>query len=285
MERHYECFFLDRGKPMSEVENKQSVSPPDFGEKIAKNLVLISEKVKTMSNQDLEKIFYHITEIESLLKPPKELEIISLKKELTRILQPRFNNYKNGTMKDNVVMRPPATLKVHYKHQLTQRVKNMITMFLKEDKIHCCGISSPTNPISKCSKYSHIDPRHLNLHQFTLDHYIEQDSINKSMENCLRLLVVHKKEEVDEFQKKEGKSEEEIISFLKRNFKEPPKTYLQVNVFNFINNNIDLNLYKLDLYGENLYFRCVDCNKESKSRKKHPNISETRYLIAMKPST
>lgn len=243
---------------------------------LSNKLLLLAKKTSDLKNRgNLEKISHLIQELEkvfdenvSLSKTEKE----ALETTLKKTLQPRFNNYKNGTKQKGTQVKPPATLKIHYRKQLNDRVTSMMNVFSEGKTITCCGISSKDQSTSKCPECNSLNPRDLKLSNFTLDHYIEQDSVNVTMENCIKSID-------DPFLKKHGLTNDTILGFVKKNFKEPPKTELQKELYTLLEKKINLNLYREDLYGKNLYFRCTQCNTKSKSRKNHPEIKPDRYLL------
>jgi hypothetical protein len=247
-------------------------------------LLNLSRKLETVNLDDnaIRKTSYHVEELKEIImvsvRPLNKGEEGELKINLKLILQPRFNNYKNGTKQNSRQIKNSATLRVHYTYYLNSKIEEYIIKMKGGKGITCNGISSQKAPISDCYIGSILDPRKLNMTDFILDHYIEQNNLNKAMIFCLTELGKNQCT-TGPFLKKHNINQEGFCDYIMENFREPPKTLLEKELSEFLENHINLALYRDDLYGNNIYLRCHNCNVRSKSKDTHMKIEDRRYLL------
>ena len=104
-----------------------------------------------------------------IITPLNEEEQTKLRDELRGVIQPRFNNYKNGTNSKGVVVQKPATLRFHYDIQLTAKVNDLCEQMKNGRGILCGGVSSNHNKTDvTCAWLNFIDPHELHMEKFIL---------------------------------------------------------------------------------------------------------------------
>lgn len=206
-----------------------------------------------------------------------ENELRSTRNALSRMIQPRFNNYKMGT-KQKTLRIGNATLRVHYRSYLDQKIDEMCAILGRGESIYCSGISSVENKIGLCKDYSRLDPHDLRPEEFILDHWLEQVNINECMADNLNTIY-------------ERDLKENVLPdlytprIIKAHYHEPytGKISITALIGVYLSTRINLEKYRDDLFGSNLILRCHTCNKASKSPKMHPEPEPDRYLLPPPP--
>ncbi len=206
-------------------------------------------------------------------RPLTDAEQTKLKKELKKVFQPRYNNYKNGTTSKGRQVQEPATLRFHYTTQLTKKIDDLCEQMKDGRSVLCNGVSSGDSKNDTC-EWSHvINPHELHMENFILDHWYEKEKFNTVMATCLDTICKSKY-----IHYTEGRG---ILTaaYIKQHFNDPAETDVQKTIMAYLVKHIDIELYKDDLYGDNLVLRCQECNKKSKPSTKHPVPSGDRYLL------
>ena len=206
--------------------------------------------------------------------PLNDREQIKLKKELKKIIQSRFNNYKNGTKSKGIVVQKPATLRFHYSLQLENWATVMSEQMKNGRSIKCGGVSSPLNKTGTVCAWLHvIAPRGLHMENFVLDHWFEKEKFNAVMSRCIRFICNSEDDHYTEG--RDGLTS----TYIKQHFCDPATTKTQKKIMDYVMKHINIELYKSDLYGNNLVLRCQECNKLSKPSSTHPIPDKNRYLL------
>ena len=194
-----------------------------------------------------------------------------LSKSLKSVIRPRYNNYKNGTKSKGKILKESATLKLHYDNEVDTKVAAMCDSMKNGRSILCSGVSSESEKTGDLCLWSHtLDPHDLHMERFILDHWYEQDKINKTMRECIDRICVS-----EDYSEGRG---DLTSTYIVKYFHDPCKTTVQKTIMNYLDIHLDLELYRDDLYGDNLVMRCHECNKLSKSPTKHPKPEVDRYI-------
>lgn len=215
-----------------------------------------------ISKEDKDKLlnsYKEIKEIEIIYKPLNKTEKDDLKRELRTIMQPRFNNYKNGTKKAD-----GAILKVHYSQRIIKTINFLVQKMIDGSPYYaCCGVCTPDNPNGICKHNEFLKPRgDTNIFNFVFDHFIEQNTINLEMKYCIEQLL--KENPIKTYIKDNSVPPDEFVDHCKKNYKVYTEKKPQNEISKLLDHFLDLRRYENDLYGSNLYLRCRKCDTESK---------------------
>lgn len=256
----------------------------------------IVPKVATISkSEDLRRIAMLVEQLEAVLAPEAltDTEKAKLTKELKKVLRTRYirvffnvltsrcNNYKNGIKQQGRQVKMAAVLRVHYGDQVNKLVTGLVEKMKDGSSVMCVGCSKQETPItSMCESCVVLDPRDINMEQFSLDHWYEQEKVNAEMKRYIEHLGNNPKDfpAVQEFIEKHGAQMlHGFASYVSQYYEEPAESELQKEIGIMLTKVINMDQYRDDLFGSNVYLRCKTCDKISKPAKFHPDVPKGRY--------
>jgi hypothetical protein len=245
------------------------MAEPTTKDLVLQELAQLRGEVATVAGTDTEEMqraLLRLRDIRQLfrLRPLDERERIRLRKKIQTTLRTRSNNYKMGTVVQGV-RGGQATLKLHYAEKVRQKLDQMCGVLYAGQPLPCSGVSSPDAPRGVCASMSLLDPHNLAMESFHSDHWYEQDSINRAMLEALGDVC-------------EGE-QRFTVAFVRAHLRDPADSDASRDVLAFLQPRVDLERYRDDLFGSNLYLRCTACTKLCLSSRLHPQAGIDRYLL------
>lgn len=236
---------------------------------------VVSEEGEEDLSDRLGRIMYQITELEvdderreKVMQLLDQIEFTLKEKRLTylekdeyfvrveKMIRPRFGNYKKK-----------CPLKIHYSDMVDEKIHEIVEAGYSP----CKGTCSPVMESIPCRNNLIFDPLVTDLVVLEFDHYLEKSQLYEEMEKQLGKIVY-----TEEFLK-ECPLAENDTGYIRKYFKDPPTNQRNRAIYKLVNQQVNLQLYKDDLYGSNIKVRCKLCHNACKSSVNHPQVEEGRY--------
>lgn len=179
-------------------------------------------------------------------------------RRLDKMIRPRFGNYKK-----------PCPLKIHY----SSKVDGKILELVEKGYFPCSGTCSPEEESIPCRNNLIFDPLQTDLVVLEFDHWLEKSEIYEEMRKSLENLIL-----TEEFLSQFPLAQYDP-AYVKKYFRDPPANARNRAIYKLVESQINLDLYRDDLYGSNIKVRCKLCHNACKSSSFHPSIKRGRYLF------
>lgn len=230
-------------------------------DKLVERIMTLTESIVLLDENDerREQIKPLLDQIEFVLKEKvlSEDQQNDYFQRLDKMIRPRFGNYKK-----------PCPLKIHYRSKVDGKILELV----EKGYFPCSGTCSSQESSIACTNNLIFDPLKTDLVVLEFDHWLERSAIYEEMKKSLEKLVLTK-----EFLK-ECPLAENDTAYVKKYFRDPPTNARNKAIYKLVDSQINLDLYRDDLYGSNIIVRCKLCHNACKSSSNHPLLIEGRYL-------
>lgn len=236
------------------------VTKDDDDEDLLDRIGELGDLIKELEigDEKREKVIMLLDQIEFTLK--EKVLTDSEKQEyferLDKMIRPRFGNYKKK-----------CPLKIHYSDMVDEKIHDIVSA----GYYPCQGICSPLIKCSPCRNNLVFDPLVSDLVILEFDHYLEKSQIYEEMERQLTKIVY-----TEEFLQQCPLAQNDP-GYIKKYFKDPQTNERNKAIYKLVNEQVNLQLYKDDLYGSNITVRCKLCHNACKSHTHHPSVQAGRY--------
>jgi hypothetical protein len=227
---------------------------------LKERILALSDNVNDLDDEMVSKMNKLIDMMErlALYKPLSDEEAAIYRKVVAKMIPPRFNNYKKD-----------SPLKLHYRDVVDDKVDEIVALSQQTSSI-CSGVCTPQLATAPCLNAFDFDARDPQLVLLEFDHWLERDAIYREISRCLKEIVIPQ----TFIEQYPGASD---VGYVMKNFEDPIRTVLQRDIYNMLNDLLNLPLMIDDLYGSNIFIRCKACHTACKSSANHPRMTEGRY--------
>lgn len=225
---------------------------------LKERLVALSESVDALDEDD--PVMNRLIEMMNRLvlqRPLTDDEKDAYRKQVLKMIPPRFNNYKKD-----------CPLKIHYRDVVDEKADAIVAQSI------CHGICTSQTSTTPCLNAFDFDARDPQLVLLEFDHWLERDAIYRELRRSLDVIQIPQS-----FLDQYPNAVDDPMGYVLKNFKDPCATILQRDIYNMLYDLLNLPLLIDDLYGSNIYIRCKACHTASKSPANHPAIIQGRYLL------
>jgi hypothetical protein len=255
--------------------------------RILKTIHINQENISMDHREVLDMCFRMVEGISSdvcnvVVHPLEKKEI----QELKNVFGTRFKNYKMGRISRGS-RTDDAYLKCHYSEQH----KMAMIERLNGKQYHCVGQSSRHIPNQECTHKHFIWIGHGRMEHFSVlerkkwifDHYYQRKDIYKSMSHAMEIAVTKdilhnyiksKAPRKTTIQERCGYAKNRVALITKKKV----RTIDDDRFMRTLDIYVDIDRYIDDLYGENIYIRCFECDTMGSSSKHHPVYDSLRYV-------
>lgn len=242
-----------------EMEKAKEEKEDSLGERLRE----LADRIDEASGDELKELEGLITLLERIVLNEVQImsdeEDVAYKMRVRKMIPPRFANYKKQ-----------CPLGVHYHGMIDKKVDDLVEW----GYCPCLGTCSPTKKAIPCRNHLLFHPLESDLVILEFDHWLERSDIYSEMKRSLYQIKM-----TEEFLAICPHAIDDPVTYIKKYFLDPPTNETNGAIFKLVSEQIDLNLYRDDLYGSNIVVRCKLCHNACKSSTHHPQMNEGRYLL------